>query len=100
MDGFMAVQLDATYLSEHYFQLKNAPVGLQDGYILSNARVSYTNAEDSWTVAVFVNNLADKEYRTMALDLSGTPAQAGFGLTESYYGTPRWWGVSFKYKFE
>ncbi len=100
MDGFMAVQLDATYLSEHYFQLKNAPVGLQDGYILSNARVSYTNAEDTWTVAVFVKNLADKEYRTMALDLSGTPAQAGFGLTESYYGTPRWWGVSFKYKFE
>jgi iron complex outermembrane receptor protein len=100
MDGFMAVQLDATYLSEHYFQLKNAPVGLQNGYILSNARVSYTNAEDSWTVAVFVNNLADKEYRTMALDLSGTPAQAGFGLTESYYGTPRWWGASFKYKFE
>jgi iron complex outermembrane receptor protein len=100
MDGFMAVQLDATYLSDHYFQLKNAPVGLQDGYILSNARVSYTNIEDSWEVAVFVNNLADKEYRTMALDLSGTPAQAGFGLTESYYGTPRWWGVSFKYKFE
>jgi len=100
MDGFMAVQFDATYLSEHYFQLKNAPVGQQKGYILSNARVSYSNVEDSWEVAVFVNNLADKEYRTMALDLSGTPAQAGFGLTESYYGTPRWWGVSFKYKFE
>jgi iron complex outermembrane receptor protein len=100
MDGFMAVQVDATYLSEHYFQLKNAPVGLQKGYILSNARLSYTNVDDSWELSVFVNNLADKEYRTMALDLSGTPAQAGFGLTESYYGTPRWWGVSFKYKFE
>lgn len=100
MEGFMAVQFDATFLSDHYFQLKNAPVGHQSSYVLSNARLSYTNADDTWTVAAFVNNLTDKEYRTMALDLSGTPAQAGFGLTESYYGSPRWWGVSVNYRFE
>lgn len=100
MDGYMAVQLDATFLSDHFFQLKNSPVGHQSSYVLSNARISYTNPEDTWTISAFVNNLADKEYRTMAFDLSGTPAQAGFGLTESFYGTPRWWGVSFKYKFE
>ena len=100
MGGAMAVQFDATYLSEHYFQLKNSPVGTQDGYVLSNARISYTNADDTWTLSAFVKNLADKEYRTMAFDLSGTPAQAGFGLTENFYGTPRWAGVSFNYRFE
>jgi iron complex outermembrane receptor protein len=84
MQGYMAVQLDATFLSDHYFQLKNSPVGLQSSYLLSNARVSYSNAEDIWTVAIFVNNLADKEYRTMAFDLSATPAQAGFGLREAF----------------
>lgn len=100
LDGLFAIQYDATFLSDHYFQLKNAPVGHQSSYVISNARVTYTNADDTWTVAAYVNNLADKEYRTMALDLSGTPAEAGFGLTESYYGTPRWWGVSFNYRFE
>ncbi len=100
MNGYMAVQFDTTFLSDHFFQLKNSPVGRQSSYILSNARVSYTNVKDTWTISVFVNNLADKEYRAMAFDLSGTPAQAGFGLTESYYGMPRWWGVSLKYKFE
>lgn len=100
LNGLVAVQYDATFLSDHFFQLKNAPVGHQSSYVVSNARVSYTDADDTWTVAAFVNNVTDKEYRTMALDLSGTPAQAGFGLTESYYGTPRWWGVSFSYRFE
>jgi len=100
MEGYVAAQFDTTFLSSHYFQLKNSPVGRQSSYALSNARLSYTNAKDTWTISAFVNNLTDKEYRTMAFDLSGTPAQAGFGLTESYYGTPRWWGLSFKYKLD
>jgi iron complex outermembrane receptor protein len=99
-DGVLAVQLDATYMGDHFFQLKNSPVGAEDAYVLSNARVSYTSVDEVWTVTAFVNNLDDTEYRTNALDLAGPPSAGGFGLVESYYGTPRWWGVSVNYMWE
>lgn len=95
--GKVAMQLDATYMDDHHFQLKNSPVGKEDAYVLSNARVSYTSEDESWRVEAFVNNLTDEEYRTMAFDLSGEPAVGGFGLVENYYGLPRWWGVSLNY---
>mgnify|MGYP005987264527 CR=1 FL=1 len=98
--GAIAVQFDATFLSDHFFQLKNSPSGNQSSYVLSNARISYTNADDTWTLAAFVKNLTDKEYRTTSFDLSGTPTQAGLGLTENYYGAPRWVGISLNYRFE
>jgi iron complex outermembrane receptor protein len=100
LNGTLAAQLDATYMGEHYFQLKNSPVGEEDAYVLSNARVSYTSANEQWVLTAFVNNLADTEYRTNAIDLSGSPTAGGFGIVNNYYGTPRWWGVSANYKWE
>ncbi len=97
--GKVAVQADFTYMDDHYFQLKNSPVGKEDAYTITNARVSYTSEDDAWVVAAFVNNLADKEYRTMVFDLAGHPSAGGFGMAENYYGTPRWWGASVSYNF-
>ena len=87
-------------MSDHYFQLKNSPVGEQSGYALFNARVSYTSDDGKWEFAGFVDNLLDKEYRVMAFDLAGGPEAGGFGMVENYYGKPRWWGLSATYKFE
>lgn len=99
-DGMVAVQADFTYMDDHYFQLKNSPVGAEDAYTITNARVSYTSANETWVLAGFVNNLTDKEYRSMVFDLAGTPAAGGFGMAENYYGAPRWWGVSLSYNWE
>ncbi|WP_233710363.1 TonB-dependent receptor [Pseudomaricurvus albidus] len=99
MGGMLAVQADATYMDDHYFQLKNSPVGAEDAYTITNARISYTSEDERWVVAGFVKNVTDEEYRTMVFDLASTPANGGFGMAENYYGTPRWWGVSASYKF-
>lgn len=99
-DGELAAQIDFVYMSDHYFQLKNSPVGEQSGYTLFNARVSYTSDDGKWEFAGFVDNLLDKEYRVMAFDLAGGPEAGGFGMVENYYGKPRWWGLSATYNFE
>ncbi len=99
LGGTLAVQADFNYMDEHYFQLKNSPVGTEDSYTLVNARVSYTSGSGHWTLAAFVDNATDEEYRTMVFDLAGTPATGGFGLTENYYGTPQWWGVTAGYNW-
>jgi iron complex outermembrane receptor protein len=97
--GMLAAQYDFTYLGDHFFQLKNSPVAEEDGYAISNVRLTYTGGDDKWSVTGFVNNVTDEENRLMVFDLAGTPAQGGFGLAENFYGPPRWWGVSFNYRW-
>lgn len=97
MSGAMSVQYDFSYMDDHFFQLKNSPVGEQDAYVVSNIRVGY--ATDSWDITAFVNNVTDEEYKQMVIDLAGTPAAGGFGMAEYFYADPRWWGVSVTYSF-
>jgi iron complex outermembrane receptor protein len=99
LSGVVAVQGDFTYMDDHYFQLKNSPVGSEDAYTIYNTRVSYTGGSGNWTVTGFVNNVTDEEYRQMVFDLAGEPAVGGFGMYESSFGLPRWWGVSYRYQW-
>jgi len=96
MGGHVAVQADAVYRSEHLFALSELDNVTEDGYVLSNASLTYTSADDKWIASVFVNNLTDKEYLVQTFDLSTTGV---FGLTEQYYGRPRWWGASVTYRW-
>ena len=99
LSGTLMVQADVNYMDEHFFQLKNSPVGAEDSYVLANARLSYFSGDSHWDVTAFVNNIADEEYRTMVFDLAAAAPAGGFGLAENYYGTPRWWGVTIGYNW-
>ncbi len=90
--GTLNAQFDFVYVSENFFSLSNGPVVLEDGYAVGNARLAYRTAEEDMELALFVNNLWDEEYVTMAFDLSGF-----FGLTQQFYGKPIWAGVTFAY---
>ncbi len=92
--GNLALQADFQYRSRHFFSLTKAPASTQTGYAIGNARFSYTTEDDVWEAAVFVNNIADEEYLVQTFDL-------GFilGMTEQYYGLPRWVGGSLRYQF-
>ena len=92
--GNLAVQSDFTYRSEHFFSLTRAPASTEDGYAIANARLSYTTADERWEAAVFVNNIADEEYLVQTFDLG-----AVLGMTEQFYGMPRWVGGSVRFSF-
>ena len=97
--GSLAAQYDFSYMDDHFFQLKNSPVGAEDSYMLSNIRLTYTSGNGDWEISGFVNNVTDEKFRQMVFDLSGTPAEGGFGMAEHYFGKPRWWGASFTYRW-
>jgi iron complex outermembrane receptor protein len=92
MSGDAAVQMDFRHRSKHYFSLTKFEPSTEDGYIVANARASY--AQGNWEAALFVNNFTDEEYLVQTFDL-------GFvlGMTEQYYGTPRWFGGSVSYSW-
>jgi iron complex outermembrane receptor protein len=60
------------------------------GYELANARIEWASAERSWTTAVGVQNLANKEYYLNKFDLSGF----GQPTTEGQPGAPREWYIA------
>ncbi len=95
-NGAIALQADSTYRSEHFFSLTGAPAVTENGYTINNISVSYTTNDGNWEAAAFIENLDDEEYLVQTFDLS---TDAVFGMTEQYYGKPKWWGVSLKYNF-
>ena len=95
-EGTFAAQLDIDYRSEHFFSLTGLETVRENGYAVTNASVSWTSPEGDWTLTGFVRNLADEEYLVQTFDLSGP---AVFGMTEQYFGRPRWFGVSVAYSF-
>lgn len=93
--GNLAVQADFQYRSEVFFSLTRAPAVTQEGYAVANARMSYTTEDERWEAAVFVNNLADEEYLVQTFDLATV-----LGMTEQYYGLPRWVGGSVRFTWD
>ncbi len=94
--GAMAIQGDIVYRSEHYFSLTGLETVEENGYTVSNASLTWTSEDGVWQTSAYVNNLTDEEYLVQTFDLSGTDV---FGITEQYYGRPRWWGVSLRYSW-
>jgi iron complex outermembrane recepter protein len=94
--GYVAAQGDIVYIDEHIFALTGAETVTEDGYSVSNVSLTYTTEDRNWEVSAFVDNVTDEEYLVQTFDLSGLD---NFGMTEQYYGRPRWWGVSLKYSW-
>lgn len=95
-NGAVAIQADANYRSEHYFALGVGETVRENGYTVWNTSISYTSGDERWSVSGFVENAGNEEYIVQAFDFSGPDF---FGMTEQYYGRPRWWGVSMKYNW-
>ncbi len=97
--GYLAAQFDFNYMGDHFFQLKNSPVGEEDAYMISNASLTYTTESRRWSITAYVNNLTDEDHRLMVFDLAADPATGGWGMYENFAGPPRWWGISARYEF-
>lgn len=87
--GELAVQAWGSYQSSLYYDIQNIAVSKQDGYGLSNLRLSYQDAAGRWTVAAFVHNITNVKYLSYTFDFTNT-----FGFNQQAYGKPRWAGVS------
>jgi iron complex outermembrane receptor protein len=96
LGGLVAAQGDVVWRDEHFFALTGAETVEEDGYHLANVSLTYTTENEHWQLMGFVNNVTDEEYLVQTFDLSSTDV---FGMTEQYYGRPRWWGLSLKYSF-
>ncbi|OYY72170.1 MAG: TonB-dependent receptor [Sphingomonas sp. 28-63-12] len=91
--GKLALRGDVTVYSEIYQDVANTPLITEPGYVLVNARLSYTLPGAAIQLSAFVTNLTNSLY------LASGNASGAFGLAEVSYGRPREWGISASYRF-
>ena len=85
---------DYSYRSHEQFQLLPSEFD-QSGYGLIGARLTFREARDRWSVALFGTNLADERYRAAG---RGTGLRE-VGFANSVIGQPRQIGLEFKAGF-
>jgi iron complex outermembrane receptor protein len=95
-------RIDWRYQSRTFFTAFNNQYGVPDdglqeqqaGYGLLSARLTFADADDRFSVAVFGQNLTDEEYYTFGQNALGVQ-----GVSYNYLGRPREWGVTFGARF-
>ena len=92
--GTASVQADAQYSGKFCFTVLCAPVERERAYTVANARLGWATGDKQVEVAVFVNNLFERKYRTYAFDSS-----LFAGLVAGVYAKPRTWGVTGTFRF-
>lgn len=96
-DYAMEIGVDARYQSAVFFTPFNDLLTTnlqQGGYALANARISFENEANNWSVGAYVTNIFDREFAT---DGNGIGAPFFYDLVA--YGAPRRYGVRFSAEF-
>ena len=85
---------DLSYRSDYHVDVNNLEALHQDAFALINAAATMENQDGKWRVSPGVKNLSNEEYITHGFDLTAFP---GVGL--AYYGQPRTYRISVRYRF-
>ncbi|WP_321395929.1 TonB-dependent receptor [Emcibacter sp.] len=91
--GTIIPRFEFNYVDDQYFDASNDPLNFQPGYWVLNAALSYEDADERYSLSVWVKNLADEEYLTESLPF------ADFGLYEQKHSEPRTYGVTFRFRY-
>ena len=93
-NGIASLQSDIDYTAHFCFTVLCAPVEQEGAYAVAGARVGYGDSGGVWSVAAYVNNLANRYYRAYAYDSSPFG-----GMVAGVYAKPRTWGLTGTYHF-
>ena len=92
LGGIMAIQGDAQYSDEFYYNLRNFDADKFDSYVIANARLSWIDPTEHWEVTLMARNFTDERAGNIGFDLATL-----CGCNELSFREPRWYGVSLRY---
>lgn len=93
-NGSLALQLDSNYVGEREFNTVNSPVTRGESYVVTNARIQFSNADSRWEVGVYAKNITDEDWLDWTYDISSFA-----NMTLQVYNPPRMYGLDVKYSF-
>ena len=97
-DSRLTPRFEFSHVGDHLKSGVGRPIDAEDGYTVLNAKLSWTSADERYQAMLWMNNLADEEYRTST---TGTLAFVGFtGSAGAQHAPPRSYGITLRYTFE
>lgn len=93
LGGKIAVQGDVFWTDSFFFYAANEPITRQSAYAVTNARISYTTADERWELALWAKNLTNTDYYNFRLDV-GSLSYCGCGIAP-----PRWVGGTLSFRW-
>jgi len=93
-NGNVNFRIDASFQDEVYSEATNTALNLIEDYILSNARIWWDSADDTWTAAVEIQNFTDELYYHTKFEQA-----TSVGQVTGQPGLPRTFMVSLKRRF-
>lgn len=94
MNGTMSAQINATYQSDTFHNSRNFTAHKIQGYVMADARLTWTDSEDKWDMIFFIDNLNDSEHGIIGFDVSGF-----YGTSQISYAKPRTFGGTIRRRF-
>ncbi len=94
--GTLMFNVDANWVGDQFYDIADQSSGLyeESDYWLSNARVTFDAADDRYSIAAYVKNIADTQYFVQRIGLAAFGADM-VGIS----GAPRTWGLEATYRF-
>lgn len=93
-EGNMAAQLSANYQSETFHNARNFTAHEIDSYATADARLTWNDSNDKWSLAAYVDNLFDSDHELIGFDVSGF-----YGTSQISYAKPRTYGLTVRRNF-
>ena len=93
--GDVAAQMNFTYMSDRWGNIRNFDAQNMEEYVVGNARASWMSADQRWTVTFFADNINDARYITSFFDVATFT-----GSSEASIGKPRWFGGRIRYTWQ
>lgn len=90
--GLFKLQADGRYQDDVFFGVDADPFEIQDAYGVMNFRIFWNSPSDAYQVSAFLENAFEEEYTTGGFYGAGAADTAWREV-----GSPRKWGVKFRY---
>jgi iron complex outermembrane recepter protein len=90
--GNVAAQIDGVWNDDQFLEVTNGSGTVQKSYNVSNARLSFTDGSDRYSVTAWVRNFTDETYKQYSLDLGD------LGAT-TYYAPPTTFGITGRFNW-
>jgi iron complex outermembrane receptor protein len=94
--GKLNLRTDWRFQSDMFFTQFNRALVAQPAYVTGNAAITWTSANDRFSIGAFVNNLTDETYFTEVLESGAFNPQL---VAQSYLAPPRTYGLRAAVKF-
>lgn len=90
--GNLAAQIDGVWNDDQFLEVTNGTGTIQKSYNVSNARLTYSDGGDQYSLTAWVRNFTDETYKQYSLDLGD------LGAT-TYYAPPITYGITGRFNW-